>query len=148
MKLKKEAQEAEKEAEERKEAEQWSKFRQLHNRESCDEASFAILREAQRLGYVLDVEPNGIVTATLCGGRVFYLRSNSDIKSFGRHMAAPPDISKRLSDEALSVLQRAKGKGYQVNFSPDKTSVIVSDGDWQASFDSEAEIVKFGRGMR
>jgi hypothetical protein len=58
------------------------------------------------------------------------------------------DISKGLSTEALSALHRAADKGYQVRFSPDKSSVIISSGSWQTTFTSEAEIIKFGRDIR
>ena len=61
---------------------------------------------------------------------------------------AASDLSNELSAEAIAVLQRAKNKGYQVHFSPDKKSVTLASGGWQTSFSSEAEIIKFGRDLR
>lgn len=58
------------------------------------------------------------------------------------------DLSKGLSNEALSVLRKAKDRGYEVHLSPDKGSVVLSHEEWRASFSSEAEIIKFGQGFR
>ncbi len=58
------------------------------------------------------------------------------------------DISKGLSKEAIAVLQRAADKGYDVRFSPDKSSVILKSGSWEASFSSEEKIIKFGQNLR
>lgn len=58
------------------------------------------------------------------------------------------DISKELSEQALAVLCLAQDKGYQVRFSPDKSSIVVAMDGWQTSLSSDAEILKFGRDLR
>jgi hypothetical protein len=72
--------------------------------------------------------------------------SRTEKKDASAHVGS--DLTMGLSEEAISVLRRAKEKGYVIHFSPDKKSVILSSGGWQASFSSEDEIVKFGRDIR
>ena len=58
------------------------------------------------------------------------------------------DISKGLSDEAIAALQKAANQGYEVTFSPDKSSVTLSSGGFRTSFSSNQDIIQFARAMR
>jgi hypothetical protein len=143
------AEEAEREAKRTKEEES-SRFRQLYDGQLCDETSSVILSEAQRLGYVLDVESSRTIAASLPGRGTSFLRSNSDIKDFGQLMSRlQTDISKELSAESIAVLRRAKEKGYAVAFSPDKGSIVISSSDgWRTCLASNSDVLKFGRDLR
>jgi hypothetical protein len=78
-------QEAEKELA-RKEAERQSRFRKLNDGQFCDAASLAVLSKAEENGYIITVDSKGTIAATSRGKGTSYLRSNSDIRGFGRHI--------------------------------------------------------------
>jgi hypothetical protein len=54
--------------------------------EPCTDESRKILRQAKKLGYVLTVDDQKTIAATKVGRGTTYLRSNSDIKQFGRFL--------------------------------------------------------------
>lgn len=141
-----------------------SQLENMINAEAADGWEFCQLGDVN-----IEVSPGCI--ASLLGSRVSYVRFDQVIfrrlagdtperqprattsQSAGaKQQAGSPrvalDFSKGLSAAAMSVLQKAKDRGYQVHLSEDKQSVILTDGSWRTSFSSEAEIINFGNNMR